>query len=419
MQASHVRVTESFSDEQDAAIISDSAPESDTPMAMFTEIGKAVPHVIQTLVEINGKPARVTLDGGSQVDIMSSADARKLGVIRDISIPKRAIKGVAGMTKPAYISYHASLQLLSGPPVAIRFWLLEEDGPILLSPATTARLHVTLDYEQKVLRSLNGIHPVTFSTMTTSVIQPNDLEQLTEIVNKSVSDLRYDSTLVENLRRLLFEFADVWRQPQGGRCTTLQVSLTIKGRPKRFNPRPLSRPLLDAAHKTVDDLLKDKLIYRIDNAKWASPIVMVQKKALDGQIKWRMCCDYRYINKLLEDDNYPLPVIHDLYAQLYGKRYFSCLDLNWGFWNVRLDPESQKYTAFAVPRKGVFAWVVLPFGLKTAPTEFQNAVEKALREPMATNNAYVYIDDIIIATLTLEEHLLRMFSRHYGLLDFI
>jgi hypothetical protein len=118
-----------------------------------------------------------------------------------------------------------------------------------------------------------------------------------------------------------------------------------------------------------------------------------------------MCCDYRYMNRLLEDDNYPLPVIHDLYTYLYDKRYFSCLDLNWGFWNVRLDPESQQYTAFTVPHKGVFAWVVLPFGLKTAPTEFQNAVEKALVKPMSSGNVKVYVDDIIIATSTLEEHL--------------
>jgi transposase InsO family protein len=405
MQAGHVVISESMSDEQVLAVSDDAAADSDTPLALFAEIGKAIPHVIQTLIEINGKPVCATLDGGSQVDIMSLTDATKLGVVRDITIPKRAVKGVSGTTKPAYVSLNASLQLPNGTPVATRFWLMEEDGPILLSPATTARLRVILDYERKVLRTSSGEYPVTFSSSIVPTIRPNDSEQLLTIVNKCVSNLTYDKSVINGLQQLLFEFSDTWCQPQSGRCTTLQVSLVVRGKPKRFNPRPLSQPLLKVAHKTVDDLLKDKLIYRVDNAKWASPIVMVPKKALDGQVKWRMCCDYRYVNRLLEDDNYPIPVIHDLYARLFDKRYFSCLDLNWGFWNVRLDPESQKYTAFAVPHKGVFAWVVLPFGLKTAPTEFQHAVEKALIEPISSGNVNVYIDDIIIATSTLDEQL--------------
>ena len=136
------------------------------------------------------------------------------------------------------------------------------------------------------------------------------------------------------------------------------------------------------------------------------PIVMVPKKALGGEVKWRMAIDYRYVNRLLQDDNYPLPVIHDLYAQLYGRKYFTCLDLNWGFWNVRLSEQCQQYTAFTIPHKGIYCWKVLPFGMKTSPTEFQHAVERALRPLLAAGSVKVYIDDIIIATMEVKEHLL-------------
>src|SRR5699024_3324254 len=85
------------------------------------------------------------------------------------------------------------------------------------------------------------------------------------------------------------------------------------------NPRPLSLPLLQEAQKQVDDLLEAGVIERDENSDWASPIVMVPKKSSNGEKRWRMAIDYRYVNKLLQDDNYPLPVIKDLFNQLYCK----------------------------------------------------------------------------------------------------
>ena len=74
-----------------------------------------------------------------------------------------------------------------------------------------------------------------------------------------------------------------------------------------------------------------------------------------------------------------IPNVQDLLVCLARKNLFSLIDINWGFWNVSLSRESRQYTGFVVPDRGVFQWTVMPFGLKTSPTIFQRAIEKAIQ----------------------------------------
>ena len=201
------------------------------------------------------------------------------------------------------------------------------------------------------------------------------------------------------------QFKSVWDEPQVGKCKTIEISFEPKGKPKRFKARPLSNVLLQEAHKQVDTLLAAGVVEPSAGNEWGSPIHMVPKKAAEGLTKWRMTIDYRYLNNLIADSHYPLPVISTIYSKLHQKRYFSSIDLNWGFWNVKLNPNCWKYTAFVVPERGLFIWKVLPFGLKIAPTDFQCAVEKALGSLLLSGCVFLYIDDIIIATISIREHL--------------
>lgn len=129
---------------------------------------------------------------------------------------------------------------------------------------------------------------------------------------------------------------------------------------------------------------------------------MVPKPRSD---KWRLVIDYRYVNTLVQDDSYVIPNISDLLISLSGSKFFSIIDLNWGFWNISLEEASKQFTGFAVPGRGVFVWNVMPFGLKSSPTIFQRAIEKSLREVIDVGNVHVYIDDIIIHTIDIDVHL--------------
>lgn len=151
--------------------------------------------------------------------------------------------------------------------------------------------------------------------------------------------------------------------------------------------------------KILDDLLA-KGIIRNSNSEYAFPIVLVCKK--NGE--YRMCIDYRTLNKYILRNNYPIPVIEDQLNILKDKKYFSILDLKDGFFHIRMAEESIKYTSFVTPFSQ-FEYLKMPFGLKSAPTRFQKFVNEIVEELVRTGDALVYIDDFLIATESLEHHL--------------
>lgn len=104
-------------------------------------------------------------------------------------------------------------------------------------------------------------------------------------------------------------------------------------------------------------------------SSYNSPLILVPKKSTNGSKKWRMCVDNRELNRKLIADKYPLPRIDEILDGLGRARYFSCLDLFSGFYQIRLNEESRGYTAFSTDT-GTFQWKVLPFGLNVAPNSF-------------------------------------------------
>ena len=136
---------------------------------------------------------------------------------------------------------------------------------------------------------------------------------------------------------------------------------------------------------------------------WSSPVVLVQKK--DGTL--RFCVDYRGLNAVTKADTFPLPRIDDLLDQLGKSRYFSTLDLSSGFWQIRIHPDSMEKTAFATPQ-GLYEFRVMPFGLTNAPSVFQRLMQQVLtglNPDSGPSFISAYIDDILIFSTTLEQHL--------------
>ena len=110
------------------------------------------------------------------------------------------------------------------------------------------------------------------------------------------------------------------------------------------------------------------------------------------------------LNKITLKDNYPLPLIEDLLDRLRGKKYFSILDLKSGFYHVRVNEDAVKYTSF-VTCFGQFEWLRMPFGLKNAPSVFQRYINNIFKDLISSDKLFAYMDDLLIATDTVEEHL--------------
>lgn len=112
----------------------------------------------------------------------------------------------------------------------------------------------------------------------------------------------------------------------------------------------------------------------------------------------------RAVNEKILTPAYPLPIPQALIAQLAKGQFFTTLDLQNGFWNIRLNPSSRPMTVFGIPGIGLFAWTVLPFGIKPGPAEFQRRMKELLKKHILGGYCLVYIDDIIIFSETAEEH---------------
>ena len=113
---------------------------------------------------------------------------------------------------------------------------------------------------------------------------------------------------------------------------------------------------------------------------------------------FRLCVDYRALNKVTVKNSYPLPRIDDIFDQLTGAKFFSKIDLRSGYHQIRLHKDSIPKTAFRT-RYGLFEFTVLPFGLTNAPSTFMSLMNDVFREYL-DKFVIIYLDDIIIFSPT-------------------
>ncbi|GJV80732.1 putative nucleotidyltransferase, ribonuclease H, partial [Tanacetum coccineum] len=144
--------------------------------------------------------------------------------------------------------------------------------------------------------------------------------------------------------------------------------------------------------------LHDKGFIRPSSSPWGAPVLFVKKK--DGS--FRMCIDYRELNKLTIKNRYPLPEIDDLFDQLQGSQFFSKIDLRSGYHQLRVHEDDIPKTTFRT-RYGYFELTVMPFGLTNAPAVFVDLMNIVCR-PYLNKFVIVFIDDILIYSKTREEH---------------
>ena len=248
--------------------------------------------------------------------------------------------------------------------------------------------------------SAKGPHPI--STLTEAERQDLLLDKL------DLSGLDdWPTEQAEKARGLLKEYHDIFslEKQEMGHTKAAKHKIVLKDPdtpPFKERFRRIPPPQLDEVREHLK-LMLDAGMIRPSNSPWCNAVVLVRKK--DGSL--RFCIDFRKLNSLTVKDSHPLPRICETLESLAGAAHYSTFDMNSGFWQVPMSPESKQYTAFTLGSMGLYECESMPFGLCNALPTFQRLMQNCLGRLNLTY-CLIYLDDVIVFSHTEEEHLERM-----------
>src|SRR5207247_2014439 len=206
------------------------------------------------------------------------------------------------------------------------------------------------------------------------------------------------------LEEILVKYSDCFSRHENdlGRTTAVKHAIDTGGRkPVKQLLRRHPYAHVHEIDRQVETMLAQDVI-EPSSSPWASNVVVVKKK--DGSL--RFCIDYRKLNDCTVKDAYPLPRITDCLDALSEGKYFSTFDLRSGYFQVEMEERDREKTSF-VTRGGLYQFKVMPFGVTNGPATFQRLMDLTLAG-LNYQVCLVYLDDIVLMSRTVPEHLDRL-----------
>jgi len=206
------------------------------------------------------------------------------------------------------------------------------------------------------------------------------------------------------VQQLIQKFSHLFQEPADLpplRDDDHHISLVPGAQPVNIRPYRYSPQQKNEIEKQIKEMLHRGVI-RNSSSPFAYPILLVKKK--DGT--WHFCVDYRHLNAITVKNKHPMPVVDELLDELAGAKWFTKLDFRSGYHQIRVAPGDEYKTAFRT-HSGLYEFTVMPFDLTNAPASFQSIMNKVFA-PLLRHSVLIFMDDILIYSATLEEHILHL-----------
>ena len=234
------------------------------------------------------------------------------------------------------------------------------------------------------------------------VVDESDAQAIPADLDLAAAKERLTKSQFRKLKELLRKFPKLWRRDNEQLGAGVETECTVEVLPgtRPVNEKPRRWGAVKKA-KGVKEInrMTDLKVLQPSHSPYAAPVVLIEKP--DGSV--RFCVDYRKLNEVTVKDTYPLPRMDDLLGVLHGKKFFTALDLESGYWQIPMAEADKHKTAIITP-VGLYEWNTMPFGLMNAPAVFQRAMDYMLAGAK-WNHCLVYLDDVLVCSETFEEHL--------------
>ena len=338
------------------------------------------------------------IDTGSEISLIPQSLTN--GVNRHFSPQSRVIQGIGNTDVIHPIgSVDLSIKLEGLGPIEHEFWVTQEHrsygiigldiliaNNLVMSPATSELGSITSGGRAKLFT-------------------PSQLPPQVVVTVSVVQNLRQSfSSLEERCEAVLAVFPEITKKPDYNvppkHGHTLEI-VVDDYRPKMTKARRCGGTR-EVIKQHFADLLERGAVVRGSADAGASPVTCVPKK----NNTFRVCVDYTTLNKFTRPLSYPLPRIDELSEVIPGgTQFFSTLDLKEAYYNLPIEEKSRKLAAI-ITHRGVFIPKRCTFGLKNAPTRFQQMMEDMFMG--CEGYTFIYLDDILVFSATETEHIAHL-----------
>lgn len=415
-----------------STIIVNEEPELGMPKQAITVLSsQADTDLLKLDATINKVPALVLIDSGATGNFISQNLVSKCGIMTGLMMQPRAIDMADGRevqcSRFATVtwkcgSWTETLHLLVVPikhdVILGTPWLAKHndklsikwDQPrsVTIKQSPNHSIHLPVHWQNRP--STPTISLVTAERLpkhlstAVAIYEVNVIEEKTQEMSKTLDiSSGAPAEAQEELKQLISEYSSQFPNelPAGlPHERDIQHEIVIKpgsSIPNRPDYRHSIKEL-DALREFLDEAIKKGWLVT-SNSPYGSPVIMVKKP--DGS--YRVCIDYRPLNAITVKNNYGLVRQDDLFDRLQGSQWFTKIDLRTGYYQIRMKPGDEYKTAIRT-RYGHYEWTVMPMGLVNAPATFMHLMQTVFRQEL-DKFVVVYLDDILIYSKTLEEHM--------------